>query len=129
MGTQAHARAAIPQSPTSSSAATDFTTPSSVPIRESIAFSTQHADIDGPSETSSISSLITAVNPIRRPRGSVWGRGLGQPMGIPPELDDGAPTVRVEVNTSGPRTEGAPHGSPARESFLPKSGYMSLEVS
>jgi hypothetical protein len=61
-------------------------------IRETIAFSTQS---DAPDETSSVSSLITANNPIRRNR---YGNGAGRPMGIPPELGDGAPTRRVVVH-------------------------------
>jgi len=60
-------------------------------IQETIAFSTQQ---DAPEETSSVSSLITANNPIRRNR---WGNGTGRPMGIPPELGDGTPTRRVVV--------------------------------
>lgn len=91
-----------PSSPTAS----DSTVPDTA-IRESIAFSSQHADVDGPSETSSVSSLITANNPVQRPRGSMWGRGLGQPMGIPPELDDGAPTIRVQVTRPITRLEGS----------------------
>jgi len=61
-------------------------------IQETIAFSTQE---DAPEETSSVSSLITANNPIRRNR---WGHGTGRPMGIPPELGDGTPTRRVVVH-------------------------------
>jgi len=61
-------------------------------IRETVAFSTQR---DAPDETSSVSSLITANNPIRRNR---WGNGTGRPMGIPPELGDGTPTRRVVVH-------------------------------
>jgi hypothetical protein len=70
-----------------------------VSIRETIAFSPQHIDPDGdtPSEASSVQSLISANHPIRRNR---WGNGngFGQPMGIPPELGDGGPTVRVVVH-------------------------------
>jgi hypothetical protein len=61
-------------------------------IRETIAFSSRN---DAPDETSSVSSLITANNPIRRNR---WGNGTGRPMGIPPELGDGVPTQRVVVH-------------------------------
>ena len=61
-------------------------------ILETVAFSTQR---DAPDETSSVSSLITANNPIRRNR---WGNGTGRPMGIPPELGDGTPTRRVVVH-------------------------------
>lgn len=61
-------------------------------IRETIAFSTRN---DASDETSSVSSLITANNPIRRNR---WGNGTGRPMGIPPELGDGLPTRRVVVH-------------------------------
>jgi hypothetical protein len=61
-------------------------------IRETIAFSTQS---DAPDETSSVSSLITANNPIRRNR---YGNGAGRPMGIPPELGDGTPARRVVVH-------------------------------
>jgi hypothetical protein len=61
-------------------------------IRETIAFSTQS---DAPDETSSVSSLITANNPIRRNR---YGNGAGRPMGIPPELGDGTPARRVLVH-------------------------------
>jgi hypothetical protein len=61
-------------------------------IRETIAFSTRR---DASDETSSVSSLITANNPIRRNR---WGNGTGRPMGIPPELGDGTPTRRVVVH-------------------------------
>lgn len=61
-------------------------------IRETIAFSTRSDPVD---DTSSVSSLITANNPIRRNR---WGNGTGRPMGIPPELGDGTPTRRVVVH-------------------------------
>ena len=71
-----------------------------VSIRETVAFSPRHIDPDGdtPSEVSSVQSLISANNPIRR--NSRWGNGngFGQPMGIPPELGDGGPTVRVVVH-------------------------------
>lgn len=74
-------------------------------ILETIAFSTRS---DVQDETSSVSSLITANNPIRRNR---WGNGTGRPMGIPPELGDGTPTVRVVVHRPVehilPRTEGS----------------------
>ena len=80
-------------------------------IRETIAFSPQS---DAPEETSSVSSLITANNPIRRGR---WGNGAGRPMGIPPELGDGTPTARIVVHRPVehlvPSTEGA-----VRESWL-----------
>lgn len=100
----------VPPSPTASHTATETSSPEAY-VRESIAFSAQHGDIGGPDEASSVSSLITAVNPIRRSRGSMFGRGLGQPMGIPPELDDGAPTVRVQVQRPVPRTESVERGA------------------
>jgi hypothetical protein len=61
-------------------------------IRETVAFSSRNNDLD---DSSSVSSLITANNPIRRNR---WGNGTGRPMGIPPELGDGTPTRRVVVH-------------------------------
>ena len=98
----------VPAPPTTPST-TISETPTAMPspetnVRESIAFSPHHADLDGPSDSSSISSLITA-HPIRQQRGSLFSRRHGTPMGIPPDLNDGAPTVRVQVLRNIPRTE------------------------
>jgi len=88
-------------------------------IRETIAFSTQQ---DAPDETSSVSSLITANNPIRRNR---WGNGTGRPMGIPPELGDGTPTRRVVVHRPVERIA-ENHPNVTRQSLLSSSVILMI---